>query len=248
MNGKIASLLLGLCIGSAHADALRVGVTENDAAPLVIFQRTPQLQLSGGLWKDMLDEVGRQLGREIRYVPLPRKRLNRELQQGRIDMVCNTNPAWWHEPQLYQWSQPLSEQVERLVSPVGSPLQINSHAQLKGLRIGTVIGYRYPQLDEAFAAGAQRVDQQQANLQLRATASAVVDVAVIDELSYGWWQAQHANEASQVMLQPLVLARSPLSCALSQRSDLPLAKLNRAISTLDKQGVLAAKRIPYLPK
>lgn len=241
------SCLLALA-GSAQATPLTVGVTENDAAPSLVFLRTPQLQLTGGLWKDLLDEVGRRLGREVRYLPLARKRLGSYLQSGDIDLACNSNPAWWDEPRLFYWSLPLGEQIERFVTPAHTRQRITDLSQLNGMRIGTIIGYHYPRLDDAFANGAQRIDQQQGNLQLRAVATNVVDIAVIDELSYAWWQKHNSTEARQVTLQPLVLSRQPLSCALSRRSSLTLDSLNQVISAMDKQGTIKAIYRPYLPK
>ncbi len=258
MNGKTAKrwpqrlagalCLLAVTLPAAAADddhTLTVGVTENDAAPSMIFSYSPQPQLDGGLWKDLLDSIAHQLGQRVQYLPLARKRMDSYLQGGQIDMVCNTNPAWWEAPERFHWSLPLSEQVERFVSPLTLHERITSLSQLNGRRIGTVIGYHYPALAHAFAHGAQRIDQQQGNLQLRAAASGVVDVAVVDELSFAWWLKNNLREAHQVQLQPLVLSRMPLSCALSRRSHLAPASLNHAIRTLQQQGVLAARLKPY---
>lgn len=256
MNGKTAKrwpqrLAGALCLlavtltAAANDNTLTVGVTENDAAPSMIFSYSPQPQLDGGVWKDLLDSIAHQLGQRVAYLPLARKRLDSYLQNGQIDMVCNTNPAWWEAPERFHWSLPLSEQVERFVSPLTLHERITSLSQLNGRRIGTVIGYHYPALAYAFAHGAQRIDQQQGNLQLRAAASGVVDVAVVDELSFAWWLKNNLREAHQVQLQPLVLSRMPLSCALSRRSHLAPASLNHAIRTLQQQGVLAARLKPY---
>ena len=254
MNGKTAKrwpqrLAGTLCLLAlslpAIADTLTVGVTENDAAPSMIFSYSPRLQLDGGVWKDLLDSIGHQLGWQIAYLPLARKRMDSYLQSGQIDMVCNTNPAWWEAPERFHWSLPLSEQVERFVSPLTRPERITSLAQLNGRRIGTVIGYHYPALEHAFAHGAQRLDQQQGNLLLRSAASGMVDVAVVDELSFAWWLKNNLPEARQVRLQPLVLSRMPLSCALSSQSRLSVTHFNHAIRTLQQQGVLAARLKPY---
>ena len=209
MNGKTAKrwpqrlagalcLLAATLTATAADDTLTVGVTENDAAPSMIFSYSPQPQLDGGVWKDLLDSIGHQLGQRVEYLPLARKRMDSYLQNGQIDMVCNTNPAWWEAPERFHWSLPLSEQVERFVSPLTLHERITSLSQLNGRRIGTVIGYHYPALAYAFAHGAQRIDQQQANLQLRAAASGRGACIVTDDpyLYFArltqWWRREHA--------------------------------------------------------
>ena len=249
MNGPIVKplLLLGLIFSAAAygGTTIRVGVTENDPAPGMMFENQPMTRLTGGLWKDLLDAAGKEMGMQVVYIPLARKRMELQLHSGQIDMVCNTNPAWWREPRLFRWSKNLSEQVERLVSPVSFQPSIQSVEQLAGLRIGTIIGYKYPQLEQVFAQGAQRIDQQQGNYQLRATVSGVVDVAIVDELSYGWWQKNNTHDARRIKQHPLIFSRLPLGCALSSRSAVSLEKLDQAITTLEKKGSLQAIHQPY---
>lgn len=250
MNGAAVRplLLAGLVFtANAHAEtAIRVGVTENDPSPAMIFENQPNTRLAGGLWKDLLDAVGKEMGVPMLYIPLARKRMEPQLQNGQIDMVCNTNPAWWREPRLFRWSQSLSEQQERLISPVSFQPTIQSIDQLAGLRIGTIIGYQYPQLDQVFAK-ATRVDQQQGNYQLRATVSGVVDVAIVDDLSYSWWQRNNAQDASKTKRHPLIISKVPLGCAISSRAALSLKKLDQAITALEKKGQLHAIHQQYRP-
>lgn len=249
MNGQAASALLlsglTLATGAHGGTPIRIGVSENDPSPAMIFERQPVTRLTGGLWKDLLDTLGREMDVPVEYIPLARKRMESQLQNGQIDMVCNTNSVWWHEPRLFRWTKNLSEQTERLVSPTSFQPTIQSAEQLIGLRIGTIVGYQYPLLEPVLAQGAKRIDQQQGNYQLRATVSGVVDVAIVNELSYGWWQKNNAKDAQRIKLHPLIFSRLPLGCALSSRSAVNLDKLDQVITTLEKKGTLHAIHQPY---
>lgn len=154
VHGFIVVLMCWLSIllvaTGAHAAPLVVGVTEGLGAPLVIFKEN---ELSGGVVKELMEELGQRLGQPVYFMPLPRKRLEDALQEGDIHAIAHVNPAWLEDPEQFLWSQSWMQTEDRFVVSSVYSISIRQMESLQGARIGTLRGFRYPVLEPGFRNG-----------------------------------------------------------------------------------------------
>ncbi|RED45127.1 ABC transporter substrate-binding protein [Aestuariispira insulae] len=109
---KIMALSLGMLaldFPYGRADTFLVGV-EN-------IEYMPHFSVVGeeyaGFARELLDTYARDRGHHFRYKPLPIKRLNIELMEGRIDFKYPDNPAWrGRDVSKLHFSAPVFEYVE----------------------------------------------------------------------------------------------------------------------------------------
>lgn len=99
-------LICLLCAGSlsAFAEELRWGFGPLDGMPYVDVESQ---QLVGGFTLLLGQRVGQRLGLQVRFIEAPNNRLESFLLQGRIQLICNANPAWLGPSARLHWSAPL---------------------------------------------------------------------------------------------------------------------------------------------
>jgi polar amino acid transport system substrate-binding protein len=90
----------------------------------------------------------------FRATQLPRKRLLLTIgDPAWKGVVAWANPAWFNDPamQRYLWSAPFMNDTNLVVSHRDHPLDYNGDIRaLAGLRVGTIFGQRYADLDPLF--------------------------------------------------------------------------------------------------
>lgn len=86
---------------------------------------------------------------------LPRKRLDLNLQRGRPGIVLWATPRFFEPASVegMRWSAPLLLDRQDVISRRDAPVEYDGPQSLLGLRLGGVLGHRYPELDEQIAAG-----------------------------------------------------------------------------------------------
>lgn len=147
--------LVFLCLAAlfmpkvAAGETLIVAFGSHNAEPYAFIE---QGQLSGGIIRDIMDEVGKELAMEVRYLNVPRKRMESYLRTGKAHLRLLANPRWVSEPEQYRWSLPLFRELDIFVVSATNAFPITAIDDLQGKRVGTILGYRYPKLMEKFAA------------------------------------------------------------------------------------------------
>ncbi|MYM33725.1 transporter substrate-binding domain-containing protein [Duganella sp. FT94W] len=210
-----------------------------DKAPLRYVVKTDGLlstdpQQPSGFQQKMGAALAHQLGRPVRYVLLPRTRIMAALEGGGGDLLCSYLPTWM--PGDVDWTRafiPVSEVL--LTMPRVTPPA--SLADLRGKRLGTVLGFRYPTLEQALGKDFIRDDAPNSALSFRKWAAGRFDHLVTTRNVI----TQHAADGALppgYHVMPILEVKT--MCAVSRKSDITVAEVNAAINALEKNGALTA--------
>ena len=189
-------------------------------------------QMRSGILFELGQALAQQLHRRAEFLTVPRKRLDSVLAGGTVDGICYVLPGWIDAP--VHWT-PVFLPNEDLV--VGGPhiAAPRSVAALAGERLGTVLGYRYPELENALGAAYQRDNSPSMPLNIRKLMAGRYHYAVIDRLSLDY----HARLYPELKSWPrMTLSHFQAGCAFSQASRLPMSEVDAAIRQLVRQGTV----------
>ncbi|RFP28661.1 ABC transporter substrate-binding protein [Duganella sp. BJB476] len=199
----------------------------NHAMPLMQFEEG---QLKSGILKDLGDAFAKRLGVEARYITVPSKRVSMVLQRGEADCLCYVLPGWLDGE--FDWSHPIMSDGGVLVARADAP-RINTLNDLADQRVGTVSGYRYPQLVDALGPRFLRDDGPTAEHSLRKLMAGRSQYAIVEELMAGY---QMRIDPRHQLRIDLVVSRFHARCAFSRRAKLGAARMNHALDSLIDDG------------
>ncbi|MDB5960447.1 MAG: transporter substrate-binding protein [Massilia sp.] len=239
-----AAAALSLAAGTAMAVPAAPASTELvvlvDTATDMPMSRFEHHRLVDGVHKDVGDALGAALGRKVRFLALPRKRITLALESGEADVLCGYMPAWL--PGQFSWSQPFMTQVEVVLTDRGAvrPPVVGA---LASQPIGTVFGYSYPHLEGELGAAFVRADGPSVDLNMaKLAAGRLHHVSALQH----WFDYRQRRGAVKVPLHPpLVVATHHTRCALSLRSQLSQRELDRALEKLMANGTIGAIEARY---
>lgn len=211
-----------------------------DTATEMPMSRFEHFQLVEGVHKDVGEALALALGKKVRFLALPRKRIALALEKGEADVLCGYQPEWMAGN--FTWSQPFMTQVEVVLTDRGAvrPPVIGA---LASQPIGTVFGYRYPNLEHDLGAAFVRADAPSVELNLaKLSAGRLHHMSAI----LSWFEYRQRQGGVKIGLHPpLVVATHRTRCALSTRSVLAPRELDRAIEKLLADGSMAAIEARY---
>lgn len=233
-----AALLAGLAAaagsGAAEPAQLHVLIDGSVEMPQALFQDGEALD---GLQVQLAREIGRRLGREVRFHRVPRRRVAPLLAAGtEADLICNYLPAWLPGP--LQWSRALLDDGDLLITAAHRPAPARLQ-DVAGQPVGTVSGYVYPEADAALGAAFRRDDAPNAQATLRKLALGRVDHAIVGRMVFEYLMRR--GELTVALHPPLTVSQVRTACALSPHSTVKLAQLDAALAALQADGSL--KRI-----
>ncbi len=186
----IALLWLACCMAGPSAHAERVTIYTNATiGPLVIGERS-------GLYPELVAYLNRLKpgGTEFALVTMPRKRLQVELDSGKLDgIVIGMTPQWVGDPaqEKFLWTEPFSSDGFVLVSHDASPYFFGQPSA-PGARIGVTLGYVYPGVDEWIAQNKfARDDAPNEERNLDKLIRGRVDMVVVSESVYRYYMRTH---------------------------------------------------------
>ncbi|MYM29789.1 ABC-type amino acid transport substrate-binding protein [Duganella sacchari] len=222
----LASLLL--VMASTHAI---------EKEPLRYVEKVDGMLTANPLPKsEFQDKLGaalaRQLGMPLKYVELPRTRVMAALENGDGDILCSYLPEWL--PGDVDWTQafiPISEVV--ISSPRVKPPA--SLAELRGKRLGTVLGFRYPELEKIVGKDYIRDDAPSSALSIRKWLNGRFDYLVTPTTVV---HRQFAGGKVPHGAHVLVVYEAQTRCAVSRKSKITVAEFDAAINALDRSGEL----------
>jgi len=230
---------LFLCLCCA---ALALSPAARAAAPLVMLvdhseempsARIERGEVLEGISHDLAQLLGERLGREPRFLVLPRRRVAQALASGEADLLCDYLPAWLPGP--FAWSRPFLPGAYWVVTRRDREAPA-SLAALVSRRVGTVRGYAYPELQAQLGAANWREDAPNADASLRMLALGRVDHAAVSQrfLQY----QQRIGSFTVPLHAPLPVSSYQTQCALSPRSSIRLGALNQALGEIVGDGSL----------
>ncbi|SCK11410.1 ABC transporter substrate-binding protein [Vogesella sp. LIG4] len=229
------SLVAVLSAGISQAEELRVGVAESDAPPIVVLDARHQLAPS--LSYDLGRALATALGAGASFHLLSRNRVEPAVERSEVDIICNSNPAWFSNAARLSWTRDVYPQIERVVTSKTLPRQIAANMDMSGLRIGVIRGYHYPELDVLWQQGkATRVDHARLDSSLKALGMGGVDAVITSELELAGWARDNAAAAQRIKVQPWVVSTRQTYCAVAPKPRYSLAQVDRAIAALAHDG------------
>lgn len=189
--------------------------------------------LSSGLLKDFGDALARELGVAPRYLTLPRKRVETALLSGQADLLCDLRPEWL-DGKGWSWTDTVFSNNMIVASRIDTPT-LARLSDLAGNRVGTVLGYRYPEVERRLGAAFERDDAATDELNTNKLLNSRFNYMMSNSLYYDYQRKAHPNRAR---LNPDVFKIRPFDtyCALPPKGRLDIEKVNRAIAALRKRG------------
>jgi polar amino acid transport system substrate-binding protein len=191
-------------------------------------------QLNGGIHYDIGQALAKASGRHARFLTLPRQRMVSALETGKADVICGYIPEWINGE--FHWSQPFLPTVEVLLTSAASE-RPRKLADVSGQMIGTVLGYRHPELERALGAGFLRDDGPTTEASLRKLSVGRMRHAVTSEYIYHYRLKQ--RDPPITVHEPLVIKRYMTQCAVSPKGKVTVAEVNAAITQLMRNGTVS---------
>ncbi|WP_018152690.1 substrate-binding periplasmic protein [Leeia oryzae] len=234
-----ASLLCALA-WPATATTLKVMIGHGDGEPIVEFANKQQPnKLTGGVMHDLAYALGKQLKLDIAFVEFSRKRVEPSLRDGGAHLACNTSPDWFEHKDWFVWSKPVFDQVETFVTLSDAAKHPNLPEDLNGLKLGTILGYGYPNLDKQFANGTKRVDEPTVAGNFKKLKLKMIDVLISSRGEIGaFLHKLPDNERDDFWVSKNDLTVTPTYCALSPKAPIKLDALNNALLAIKQSGEL----------
>lgn len=239
-TGIILSILLTLAL-PARSGEIVYAVSTGSAMPMTQFKGE---ELTGGLLKDFGDALAQELSLSPRYLNLPRKRVEAALHAGQADLLCDLRPEWL-DSKDWLWTETVFSNTMIVVSRTDTP-PIARLSDMAGHRIGTVLGYRYPEVERRMGARFQRDDAASDDLNTGKLLNGRFSYMMSNALYYDYQRKVHPGRAR---LNNSVFPIRPFDtyCALPPRGRLDLERVNRAIAALRKRGTMQQIYDRYRP-
>ncbi|NHZ38951.1 substrate-binding periplasmic protein [Massilia aquatica] len=220
-----------LAAGAAPDAQLVMIAPLNQTMPLTRFQNN---KLTGGIIKDLGEAIGLRLGRGIAWVSVSGDQVSATLDAGKADGICYVRPFWIDGH--FDWSRPLIPDAEVVASQLGAP-PVRALSDLRDRPVGTVVGYRYPRVEQVLGLRFQRSDSVTMEDNLRKLMAGSVRHTVIGQTTLAYHT--RINKALKLR-QDLVFASFKAQCAFSKKAGVPFEDINQAINGLIEDGSVEA--------
>lgn len=231
---RSCALSLGLLSNFCSAESLMWGYGPADSMPYVGLE---QQHVEHGLAYQVSQEISKRFGLPVEFLETPNNRLEPYLQQGRLHLICNTNPEWVSQPQQYHWSPALYDEQDVLLQRMDQP-ELTSLASLYGKVLGTSLGYIYSQpLMTAFSTGkVARQDVRDLDTSLHMLDRQRLDAVIDMQRNLAYKLAQHPQ--MQLHFSPWVVQRYEVYCAYSSHLPIPAERLDALLLELRNERMI----------
>ena len=228
----LASLWPGLLL----AQELRWGFGPADGMP---YAQVSDHALLGGFVFRLGERITKELSVSVNFIETPNKRIEESLKNGRIHLICNSNPEWMVDASAYHWSPPLFEEEDALLQHRDTP-SIQGLADLKGKVLGTSLGFAYSlPLMEAFANhDVERKDVRDLDTRLNLLSHKRLDAIIDMRRSLAYELATRPD--APLVFSPWVVERYYIHCAYGSQLPIPADRLDAALQKLRDSGELEA--------
>ncbi|MCE2572728.1 substrate-binding periplasmic protein [Motilimonas eburnea] len=234
---KLSLMLLGsLCwsLSVLAQPVLIVNYGPSDNAPYIIEQANGE---PSGVIVELMQEFAVRSGIEVTFLKTPRKRLEFSLETGKVHIVVTSNPKWLKQPDKVKWTIPLFIEKNILVIPKTAP-DIVKLDDLKGLSIGTVLGYAYPEIAPLFANGeALRVDALEVLQSLQKMQVNRIDAVITSDIQ-GEWLLKHHGFDDDFVFARFLISEHEIIPAISNLSPVSVEKFNRVFLSMQQDGFI----------
>ncbi len=229
----IAFLILMTASITTEADELRVGLMHGIGMPY-------DLGGERGLAWDIVRRLADELEADgFSIVRLPRNRIYRMLASGALDVVLPSNPAWLSESTDVDWTVSLFVVSDRVYALKGAARGFSSLEALSGKRIGTILGYIYPETwMRAFERRAiVREDVVTLEQNLGKLEAGRIDGFIAEDTIMSYLLRSSPGLAARVDAAPLLVERYSIHIAVSRQGQFSVERLDAAIEGIDAQSL-----------
>lgn len=126
---------------------------QKQVIPVWNYYLSPPFQIdqTTGFASDFVELLNEELGAYYQFEldSIPRKRLNKYLNQNRQGIVLFVNWSWMGNgaKQKYLWTSPVLQDSNEVISANDNKIYYEGPDSVKGLTLGTVRGHRFPELE-----------------------------------------------------------------------------------------------------
>jgi polar amino acid transport system substrate-binding protein len=219
------ALVLGCTAAGAAAPELVMLAPSNHTMPIASFKDG---ELNGGILKDLGDAIGARVGREVRFVSVPSRRVGLVLSQGFADGVCLVQPHWIDGS--FDWTAAIIPSGGVVLARADAP-PIQRLSDLRGKKIGTVAGYRYQLIEPVLGKEFLRDDGPSGEHTLRKLMAGRTQYALMEASTAAW----HVRNDRSLRLD-ITYESTKARCAFSKLSKVPFADIKRATDKMDADG------------
>jgi polar amino acid transport system substrate-binding protein len=229
------------CLGAATSShAWQIGNASASPKPALRYIQKAEVSVStkstysvSSFQTSLGKALADQMGRPVQFVGLPRKRLISGLEAGEGDILCGYLPAWISGQ--FDWSRPFIP-VSDLVLASDRVPEPRDIGELKGKRIGTVLGFRYPELEQQLGRDFKRDDGPSNDVSLHKLLAGRYDyLATTRSLVDAYASRGQLPRNSHI----LVVKEFQTMCAISRHGNVTPDELNAAIDVVVKSGTLS---------
>lgn len=223
------------------AQDIRFGVSTGSAMPMTEFRDGA---LVGGLLKDFGDALARELQATPRYLTFPRKRVESALASGYVDLICDLRPEWL-DGKDWLWTETVFTNNLMVASRKDTP-PVPQLQTLANIRVGTLLGYRYQELESVLDKHFVRDEALTDDINLSKLLTHRFDYMLTNSLYFDYQRKVHADR-QQLHPVSLKITSFDTYCALPHQGKWPAPKVNRAIQALKSRGELQTILSRYRP-
>ncbi|WP_197490048.1 substrate-binding periplasmic protein [Rheinheimera sp. SA_1] len=228
---------------TAASPVLRAVVSETNPVPYAMF--SAEGKLMGGISKSLIDKIGQLNQLPVLYLDVPRARVEGWLISNQADIGCFLSPDWVSRPKDLAWVGPLFYSSQLVVRRSNSK-PILRLSDMYHKRIGTIRGFVYPELEQAFAERLMiRDDAHSLESNLTRLAQGRLDAVMAVDLSLGYVMSKRQFEIA-LSFDPLWTQPPAIFCAISLDSPLRPALL-QSFEQLQQSGYIQQLLQQYQP-
>ncbi len=193
----IVSLLiflpLSLLPNLSHAEniintrVLNINVAPKSYPPFFIREKEQE----SGVFLEIIQEIVKHQGKELKLMRIPRKRGNAWVAKGQNNAVVRAI-EWVPDAANFLFSDPILQFKSVLVSLKSNPLEFDYLDQLRGKKLLTRLGFKYPQLQPYFDMKTiTRIDADAQYKMFRLLKKGRADAAIMNEQVALWLIKKH---------------------------------------------------------
>jgi polar amino acid transport system substrate-binding protein len=187
-------------------------------------------KLSDGLLKDLGELIAERLARKAKFIVVPSNRVRGVLSGGEADALCYVRPEWIDGN--YNWTPSLIKDGAVVAARIGSPV-IHSLVDLRHRPVGTVIGYRYPEIESALGQSFIREDAPSMESNMRKLIAGRMEYAILEKMVLDY----HLHKDKSIKLRvDLLYISFDAQCAFSFSSKIPFSDVTRVIKLINEDG------------
>jgi hypothetical protein len=238
---KISPIVLLLLPLVSPAAELVFAVSSGSAMPMTRFENN---ELTGGMLKGVGDALAGELRMTPRYMVVPRKRVADPLFNGNAHILCDLHPEWLPDPRL-QWTKAIFTN-QQVVATLRATPPITRITALAGKPVGTILGYKYPELESALGSNFVRDEATSDDINLAKLLRGRFEFMATNGFYYDYQRKTHPDGKS-LSAKTYRVVTFDTYCAIPKEGAIRLARVDAAIAALHRRGTIQKIIQAYRP-